>query len=88
VAEHSPPEQVTGRTASTAWHERVSHRKPRLRSYRVCYTSPSGWPGDGTFVALAARYQTDTILTLDRRDFRTVRPLTGHPAFRLLPDYR
>ena len=39
-------------------------------------------------VALAARYQTGTILTLDRRDFRTVRPLTGHLAFRLLPDDR
>jgi predicted nucleic acid-binding protein len=39
-------------------------------------------------VALAADYRTDTILTLDRRDFRTVRPLTGQAAFRLLPDDR
>lgn len=43
---------------------------------------------DAVNVALAARYQTDTIVTLDRRDFRAVRPLTRHPAFRLLPDDR
>lgn len=43
---------------------------------------------DAVNVALAARYQTDTLLTLDRRDFRAVRPLTRHPAFRLLPDDR
>jgi uncharacterized protein len=41
---------------------------------------------DAVNVALAARYQTDTLLTLDRRDFRALRPLTQHPAFRLLPD--
>ncbi|MEU5347114.1 PIN domain-containing protein [Streptomyces sp. NPDC020766] len=37
-------------------------------------------------VALAADYDTDTILTLDRRDFRAVRPLGHHKAFRVLPD--
>jgi hypothetical protein len=37
-------------------------------------------------VVLAERYETDSILTLDRRDFRVMRPLTGHAAFRLLPD--
>lgn len=41
---------------------------------------------DAVNVALAARYQTDTLLTLDRRDFRALRPLSRHPAFRLLPD--
>lgn len=41
---------------------------------------------DAVNVALAARYQTNTVLTLDHRDFRTVRPLSGHDAFRLLPD--
>ncbi|MFD3657369.1 hypothetical protein [Streptomyces sp. NPDC058620] len=35
---------------------------------------------------LAEAYETEYILTLDRRDFRAVRPLTGHKAFRLLPD--
>jgi hypothetical protein len=37
-------------------------------------------------VALAAEYRTCSVLTLDRRDFRAIRPLTPHPAFRLLPD--
>jgi uncharacterized protein len=41
---------------------------------------------DGVSVALAAEYRTCCILTLDRRDFRAIRPLTPHPAFRLLPD--
>ena len=41
---------------------------------------------DGVNVALAAEYRTSSMLTLDRRDFRAIRPLTSHPAFRLLPD--
>ncbi|ADB35531.1 PilT protein domain protein [Kribbella flavida DSM 17836] len=41
---------------------------------------------DAVTVALAAEYRTDTLLTLDRRDFRAVRPLTPHAAYRLLPD--
>jgi predicted nucleic acid-binding protein len=43
---------------------------------------------DGVNVALAAEYRTCCVLTLDRRDFRAIRPLTPHPAFRLLPDDR
>ncbi|WP_305779376.1 PIN domain-containing protein [Nocardia nova] len=41
---------------------------------------------DAVSVALAADYETDEILTLDRRDFRAVTPLTDHKAFRVLPD--
>lgn len=41
---------------------------------------------DAVTVALAAEYRTDVVLTLDRRDFRAIRPLTGHQGFRLLPD--
>jgi uncharacterized protein len=41
---------------------------------------------DGVNVALAAAYRTDVVLTLDRRDFRAIRPLTPHASFRLLPD--
>ena len=37
-------------------------------------------------VALAADYDTDAILTLDRRDLQAVRPLGRHKAFRGLPD--
>ncbi|WP_017556780.1 type II toxin-antitoxin system VapC family toxin [Nocardiopsis baichengensis] len=41
---------------------------------------------DAVNVALAAEYRTNAILTLDRRDFRAVLPLTAHKAFSLLPD--
>jgi len=41
---------------------------------------------DAVNVALASDYDTDAILTLDRRDFRALRPLSRHKAFRLLPD--
>ncbi|MGP3982169.1 PIN domain-containing protein [Streptomyces sp. KR80] len=41
---------------------------------------------DAVNVALAADYDTDAVLTLDRRDFRAVRPLGRHQAFRVLPD--
>jgi len=40
---------------------------------------------DAMNVALAAAYATEIIFTSDRH-FRMVRPLTGHKAFRLLPD--
>jgi uncharacterized protein len=41
---------------------------------------------DTVNVALAAEFRTDSVLTLDRRDFRAIAPLTSHSAFRLLPD--
>ncbi|MGW5750593.1 type II toxin-antitoxin system VapC family toxin [Nocardia rhamnosiphila] len=41
---------------------------------------------DATNVSLAERYETVAVLTLDRRDFRAISPLTGDAAFRLLPD--
>ncbi|MFI7338994.1 PIN domain-containing protein [Streptomyces sp. NPDC050085] len=41
---------------------------------------------DAVNVVLAEVYETECVLTLDRRDFRAMRPLTGHQAFRLLPD--
>jgi predicted nucleic acid-binding protein len=41
---------------------------------------------DAVNVALAAQYRTNAVLTLDRRDFRAMRPLTPHKWFRLLPD--
>lgn len=41
---------------------------------------------DVVSVVVAAEYRTNVVLTLDRRDFRAIRPLTEHKAFRLLPD--
>lgn len=40
---------------------------------------------DSSLVALAARLRTARIATLDERHFRAVAPLTGAPAFTLLP---
>ncbi|MEU8886670.1 PIN domain-containing protein [Streptomyces sp. NPDC048442] len=40
---------------------------------------------DAMNVALAAAYRTDAMFTSDRH-FRMIRPLTGHTAFRLLPE--
>ena len=40
---------------------------------------------DASLVALAARLSTTRIATLDERHFRVLEPLTGEPAFVLLP---
>lgn len=40
---------------------------------------------DASLVVLAARLQTIDIATLDERHFRTLKPLSGGKAFRLLP---
>ncbi|MEV0033692.1 hypothetical protein [Nocardia sp. NPDC050793] len=41
---------------------------------------------DAVGVALADKYRTDCIFTLDQRDFRAIEPLTpGVNAFRILP---
>jgi predicted nucleic acid-binding protein len=39
---------------------------------------------DAMNVVMAARLNTDLILTMDQ-DYRAVRPLSPHPAFRLVP---
>jgi predicted nucleic acid-binding protein len=41
---------------------------------------------DAMCVVLADEFDTDAVLTLDRRDFRILRPLHRYPAFRVLPD--
>ncbi len=41
---------------------------------------------DAVNVVIARDYDTDAILTLDRRDFRAITPLSTHTSFRLLPD--
>ena len=40
---------------------------------------------DASLIVLAARYETNTILTLDRRHFGALRSLTGEPL-RIVPD--
>ena len=41
---------------------------------------------DAVTVAVAAEYETNAILTLDRRDFRAVTPITDSKSFQVLPD--
>lgn len=56
------------------------------QSLRARYGSLNLDLADAVNVALAAEYDTDAVLTLDRRDFRALRPLGRHKSFRLLPD--
>lgn len=59
----------------------------RARAVIDEYAAPHLDLTDAVNVVLADRYLTDSILTLDRKDFRTVQPLThGVDAFRVLPD--
>ena len=48
------------------------------------YADQSIGLADASIVVLAARYQTRTVLTLDRRHFGVVRPIDGG-TFRILP---
>jgi predicted nucleic acid-binding protein len=60
-----------------------------LRAARAVQVQYDGLDLDLTdaVIAVTARDNyTNAILTLDRRDFRTIRPLTEDRAFRLLPD--
>jgi hypothetical protein len=43
---------------------------------------------DASLVVLSARMETLDIATFDERHFRAIRPLSGGPAFRLLPSDR
>jgi predicted nucleic acid-binding protein len=56
------------------------------RSVQLKYSALNLDLADAVNVALAAEYRTHSLLTLDRRDFRAISPLTSHPAFQLLPD--
>lgn len=57
-----------------------------VQSVRARYRGLDLDLADAVNVALAADYDTDAVLTLDRRDVRAVRPLGRHKAFRVLPD--
>jgi predicted nucleic acid-binding protein len=65
-----------------------AHMLGAALSVRRRYTGLKLDLADAVNVALAAHFQTNVVLTLDRRDFRAIRPLTSHDAFRLLPDDR
>ncbi|SCK35916.1 PIN domain-containing protein [Streptomyces sp. WMMB 322] len=56
-----------------------------LEGYRDADQGRGVGLADAMNVALAAAYRTDSIFTTDRH-FRVMVPLTGHAAFRLLPE--
>jgi len=56
-----------------------------LEGYRDADQGRGVGLADAMNVALAAAYRTDSIFTTDRH-FRLMVPLTGHAAFRLLPE--
>ncbi|MFJ2947130.1 PIN domain-containing protein [Streptomyces sp. NPDC087226] len=91
---------LTARVGPDAAHAALSHVRDRVavRRYAVPEIEPHlstalvtmrRYPQIGLTdtmnVVMAAEYHTDAILTLDRRHFRMVRPLTGHTAFQLWP---
>lgn len=81
-------ETLAGRAAST--RIAIAETTPRLLrstlAVRRRYADLDLDLADAAVVVLAAEYRTDVVLTLDRSDFRALRPLTGHDAFRILPD--
>ncbi|MBT2442159.1 PIN domain-containing protein [Streptomyces sp. ISL-36] len=56
------------------------------QSVRARYAALGLDLADAVNVALAADYDTDAVLTLDRRHFRAVHTLGRHKVFRVLPD--
>lgn len=65
--------------------EITEERLGAAQSVRVRYGALDLDLADAVNLALAADYETNVVLTLDRRDFRAVRPLGRRKAFRVLP---
>ncbi|MGW5572371.1 PIN domain-containing protein [Nocardia thailandica] len=57
----------------------------QANAVRTLYPSLNLDLADAVCVALAAEYETASILTLDHRDFRALTPLTAHRSFTILP---
>jgi predicted nucleic acid-binding protein len=58
---------------------------PAMTSVAKRYSDLGVSLADASLVALAARLETTSIATFDERHFRAMEPLTGEPAFTLLP---
>jgi uncharacterized protein len=76
---------VAGRVAAGRW-EVPGIGQLLLAAHSVLEDYPGVGLADAMNVVLAREFRTDVIATLDHRDFRVIRPLTRHGAFRLLPD--
>jgi uncharacterized protein len=81
---------ITGQTEARRFE--IPDTAPHLRTAMAVmrgYVDADGGAGvglvDAMNVALAAAFQTADIFTTDGH-FRMMRPLTGQPSFRLLPD--
>ncbi|WP_168801351.1 PIN domain-containing protein [Glycomyces buryatensis] len=75
---------IASRVASGRW-EVPGIGQSLLAAHAVLQDYPEIGLSDATNVVLAREFRTDAIATLDMRHFRMIRPLTPHPAFRLLP---
>jgi predicted nucleic acid-binding protein len=76
---------IAGRVAAGRWE--VPGIGPLLlAAHEVLDDYPAIRLAGAMNVVLAREFRTDVIATLDRRHFRMIRPITGHDAFRLLPD--
>lgn len=86
-ADRRTADVIVGTLAARAETTRITiaATTPRLLSATLAvrrqYTDLNLDLADGAAVVLAAEYRTDVLLTLDRRDFRAIRPLTGDQAF-------
>ncbi|MEV7784080.1 PIN domain-containing protein [Streptomyces sp. NPDC088106] len=81
---------IAGQTEARRFE--IPETGPHLRAAMAVmrgYSETDGGAGvglaDAMNVALAAAFRTTSLFTRDRH-FRMMRPLTGEPAFRLLPD--
>lgn len=75
---------IAGRVAAGRWE--VPGIGPLLlAAHAVLEDDPAIGLADAMNVVLAREFRTDVIATQDHRHFRVIRPLTPHPAFRLLP---
>jgi len=88
---HGPPaagaivRYVAGRVAAGRW-EVPGIGQLLLAAHAVLSDHPAVGLADAVNVVLAREFRTDVIATFDQRHFRTIRPLTPHSHFRLLPD--
>lgn len=74
------------RTGRVAIPELSADALRKARRVQDRYTALRLDLADAVNVVLAEAFDTEAILTLDRRDLRAITPLTGNHAFRLLPD--
>jgi hypothetical protein len=66
----------------------TSDEWPEMLTLARRYADLAPGLADLSIVVLASRYGTTRVATFDARDFAVMRPLTGAPAFEILPSGR